>query len=193
MKKLLSNLFFARDSRSNAILAVGILSLIVLGCTCNRNFELGNIATGGDRDQPESNSSSPTDVADGSLPSDSSIQKILSETTSDFADAIDSGDFSTLYSKTSDDFKDSYTLNQMKTAFNVFTTQKRRVVPILRSAAAMNSGFEAPPAIENRNGKTILVIEGIYRTKPLPVKTDYEYEFVDGTWKIQQLIVKIEK
>lgn len=197
MKKIISTLLWGRNSKFNGMMAVGIISLIVLGCTCNRNFDLGNVGSDNGTDRTASNSTSNStstgDDMDGSLPSDSKIRSLVRETTSDFADAIDTGDFSAIYGKASSDFQSSYTEAQMKNAFDMFIREKRRVVPILEKAMSMQSDLSPDPYIRTEKGHKVLVINGQFPTKPLPVKTEYEYVLREGEWKILKLVVKITK
>lgn len=193
MKKLLSELLWGRNSKLNGVMAVGIISLIVLGCTCNRNFDLGDPEANNDSDRTSSNRPTTGDDQDGSLPSDSEIQSLIRDTTSDFAEAIDTGNFSELYGKASSDFQSSYTEEQMKNAFDLFIREKRRVVPILEKALSLQSDLSPDPYIRTEKGHKVLVVSGQYPTKPLPVKTEYEYVFRDGEWKILKLVVKITK
>ncbi|HBE83783.1 MAG: hypothetical protein JNK51_13120 [Blastocatellia bacterium] len=192
MKQIISNLIMGKDSKVSGAIAIGIISLIVLGCTCGKNLDLGNISSESNSSRTASNDSTTSDTkADGSLPSESVIQALVRETTTDFARAIDTGDFSSIYEKSSSDFQSTYTEDQMKDAFKTFTNQKSRVVPILERASGMTSEFSPAPYVRTEKGLSILVINGKYPTKPIPVRTEYEYVFRGGEWKMLKLIVKI--
>lgn len=192
MKNFIWNVFFGRGNRSSGLLSIGAISLIVLGCTCGKSFDLGNLASNSSSDRPASNSTSPAATDDDSLPAESVIQSLARETTTEFAQAIKTGDFGEIYENSSSDFQMSYTEQQMKDAFKVFTDQRGRVVPILERAIAMTADFSPAPYIRTEKGLSILVVNGKYATKPLPVNIEYEYVYRGGEWKMLKLIVKIQ-
>lgn len=137
-------------------------------------MDFGNIGKNANTAAVDSNDSgtTPVDTSDDSLPSDTVIQALAKETTREFSQAIDSGDFSDIYENSSPDFQTSYTEIQMRDAFRVFTAQKRRVVPILNRAAGMDAEFSPEPYIRTEKGLSIMVVNGKYPTKPLPVNIE---------------------
>lgn len=192
MNKLLSNLLWGRNSKLNGVLALGIVVLVATGCACFRDLDLGKNRSENNSDRTTSNTTTTSDdKQDGSLPSSSTIKDLVKDTTSDFKDAIDTGNFSIIHAKSSTDFQASYTEAQMKNAFSTFTREKRRVVPILEKAIDMDPQFTPEPYIRTEKGISVLVVTGRYATKPLPVNIEYEYVFRGGEWKLLKLIVKI--
>ncbi|MBX3245155.1 MAG: hypothetical protein KF685_11950 [Acidobacteria bacterium] len=201
MKKLLESVLIGSSGKASGLISLGIIMLIVLGCNC-KNLDFGK--TGGDeRDDRSSNTyrtsndsdaddESDRDSSDGTLPTSSSIDSMIQETMEDFTEAIDTGDFSEIYEKSSPDFQASYTEEEMKKAFNVFTTQKNRVVPILKRTRGMKLETTSEPSVRSEKGLSILVVNGKYSTKPLPVRIENEYVFRSGEWKLLKLIVKIQ-
>ena len=125
------------------------------------------------------------------MPSESALQAMVKETTSDFADAIENDDFSEIYAKSSQDFQSTYTQDQMRNVFKTFIDKRAQVLPSLRKAATTNAVFSPPPSIRTEKGLSILVLEGSFPSKPFAVKFEYEYVYRDGEWKMLKLVVKM--
>ena len=106
---------------------------------------------------------------------------------SDFADAVDKGDFAAFKANTSKEFQSQYTDEQMKTTFKTLTDQKETTVPILREASKMNAKFTTtPPAVREEQGYSILVADGSFDTES-PLKFSNEYVYQDGKWKLLKI------
>lgn len=196
MKRILINIIWGKDAAFNAVLAIGIISTIALGCACGKDFDLANLAVNRDSAPTAANDSpfsddSIDDTNDGGLPNDSEIKALVKETTSDFALAVEIEDFSIIHAKSSGDFQTSYTADQMKNAFSTFVTQKKRVLPSLNNAAGATPEFSPDPYIRTENGLSILVATGKFASKPFPVRFEYEYVFRDGEWKMLKLIIRM--
>lgn len=188
MKTTFSTLLFGRDSRLSGILALAIIAMIALGCTCGKNFDLANIA----KNANVGSTSDDSDTAETSeLPDDRLMKALVKETTADFALAISTGDFSKIYEKSSSDFQSTYTEQEMKDTFKPFMEKKRQVLPILSKAVGMDPEYSADPSIRTESGLSILVTEGKFSTKPLPVTFEYEYVKRDGKWKMLKLVIKL--
>ncbi len=201
MKKLLENILIGSNGKASGLIALSILLLIVLGCNC-KNMDFGN-SGGNDRDDRPANTTRTSndtdpdtyrdpDGADGSLPSAAAIDSLIQDTMEDFTKAIDTGDFSEIYEKASPDFQTSYTEAEMKNAFKVFSDQRGRVVPILKKTRGMKLETTKEPSVRTEKSLSILVVDGKFSTKPLPVRLENEYVFRGGEWKLLKLIVKIQ-
>lgn len=197
MKNLLTQFLFGKGTISSGLIALGIISLIALGCTCGKDFNLSQDSANTDNSgRTSSNSTKDTpfgdkEDADGTLPPFETIGAMVKETTEDFAKAIDSEDFSDIYSKSSTDFQSTYTESQMKDVFKSFITQKRRVLPSLNNALTADIRFEPVPKIRTEKGLNILVATGNFKSKPTAVKFEYEYVYRGGEWKMLKLVVKM--
>src|SRR5689334_21563530 len=131
MKNLVLKVLFGRDQVSG-LLAIGIVALFVLGCTCGKDFKLGDLSdnsnssstsnsskktTSDKSDKSERTSDNPfgkdsedSDIkSDGDMPSQSTVKSLVRDTTSNFANAVESEDFSELYNDSADQFKASNT------------------------------------------------------------------------------------
>jgi hypothetical protein len=160
MKKLNYLSKFRNNNKLSAFIALVIMLVVVLGC-------------GGGK--PE-------------MPKDDAVQSLVKATLSDFADAVDKGDFSGFRAKSSQDFQSQFSDEQMKTAFKAFIDAKAQTVPVLRSAAGMNANFSAAPSIREEKGNYILVTAGTMNTTPAKTRFNFEYVWRDGAWKL--LVVK---
>ncbi|HEY2866191.1 MAG TPA: hypothetical protein VGJ02_03800 [Pyrinomonadaceae bacterium] len=192
MRQNIRNLLFGRDSRVSGAMALTIVLLVALGCTCGKGLDLGNTSSSSNSNSGSSSNSifgSSTSDNDSGVPDDNLIKALVKSTTADFASAIENEDFSTLYANASDDFKHTYTEDQMKDYFKDFITKKKQVVPILAKAISTDPDFTSKPSLRTEAGTDILVVNGKYATKPVPVTIDYEYVKRGGEWKL--LVLKI--
>ncbi len=187
MKNLINKLVNGNSNKLNGLIALAVVLSIALGCNCNRSMDFGN--TSSNSDNPFGNSSTTTNDDSDGVPGDALLNALVKETTADFAAAISAGDFSNMYEKASMDFKNTYTKDQLQNSFKDFIDKKRQVLPILSKAVSADPEFTSPPKLRTEQGLDILVTEGKYATKPLPVTFNYEYVKRDGSWKL--LVLKI--
>ena len=190
MKDLLTTVLFGKNNFLGGAIALSVVASMVLGCNCGKTLDLGNASESGNSGSTSSNTAS-TDSSNGELPPMSTSEAMVHDLTSDFARAIDTNDFSDIYSEASTDFQNTYTLDQMKTVFKTFVDKKRQVKPILDKSGSMTPDFTPAPYIRTEKGLSILVLNGKFATKPVPM--NFEYEFVNrgGQWKMLKLIVKL--
>ena len=187
MKNLLSALLLGTDNRVSGIIALTIVALIALGCTCGKGLDLSNLAANSN----SSSSDTSSDDSNEGVPSRELIDALVAETTADFNYAVNLDDFSKMYEKASSDFKSTYTEEKFKETFKDFVAKKRQVGPILGKAVTMDPQLSTPPRIRKEQGLDILVVEGKYDTTPVPVTFEYEYVKRGGDWKLLKLIVKL--
>jgi hypothetical protein len=185
MKTLVSKVLFGRDNLSG-IIALCLIALIALGCTCGKNLDLSNLG----KNANSASTSASSDDADG-VPSKDYLDSIIAETTADFNYAITLNDFSKMYEKASTDFKHTYTEEQFKNSFKDFVSKKKVIAPILAKAVTLEPELSPEPSIRTEQGLDILVVKGKYATKPVPVTFEYEYVKRNDEWKLLKLIVKL--
>ncbi|MEO7538698.1 MAG: hypothetical protein ABIV21_01610, partial [Pyrinomonadaceae bacterium] len=107
MKNLIRELVFGKSSLASGVVALGVVASIVIGCSCGKVFEQMKAAK--EANLGNSNLAMPAnDASDDSLPTESAVEGLVKETTARFAEAIDSNDFSALYSDASSDFRSTY-------------------------------------------------------------------------------------
>lgn len=190
MKTAMSKIFFGADNKSSGLFAFAIVALIALGCTCNKNLDLANIAKNADSTASNSTSSS-SSSDDDAMPSKDLLDALVAETTADFNYAITLNDFSKMYEKASSDFRNTYTEEEFKNTFKEFVDKKRVITPILSKAVSMDPEFTTEPYIRTEQGLDILVVNGKYATKPVPMTFEYEYVKRNDQWKLLKLIVRL--
>ncbi|MGE3466288.1 MAG: hypothetical protein AB7J13_05085 [Pyrinomonadaceae bacterium] len=189
MKKLIHEIVFGRNSLLSGIFAMVVVLSIALGCNCGDKLDLANLAKNANSTS-ESNTSTET-PDDGSVPSDDVVEGLVKETTADFGEAVSNKDFNELYDKASQDFQNTYTVDEMDKAFKSYTDKKSVVVPILKRVASTDAEFSSEPSIRSEKGLSILVAKGKFKTKPYNVRFDYEYVMRGGEWKLLKLVVNI--
>jgi len=189
MKTTISNLLLGKNNVISGLIALALVATIALGCTCGKNFDLANIAKNAEKGS--TNTSSDDSEADSDLPERDLLDALVAETTADFNYAVTLNDFSQMYEKASSDFKNTYTQEEFKNTFKEFVDKKRVISPVLAKAVAMDPMFSPEPYIRTENGLDILVVNGKYATKPVPVTFEYEYVKRNDQWKLLKLIVKL--
>lgn len=190
MKNRLERFIFGRGNLVSGLIAMIIVSSVALGCTCAKNFDLGNLAKS---DNSNRSSDDPFKTgSNGDVPSDSTCQGLVKDTTRLFEQAVDSGNFSDLYENSSTDFQNSYKLDDVASAFKTFTDNKSRVVPLLKKALDMDPEFSPSPSIRTEKGLKILVLNGKFDTSPTNVRFEYEFVNRGGNWKMLKLVIRIQ-
>lgn len=180
MKRTLKNLIFGRDVRVSGAIALSIVLLVALGCTCGKNLDFNTSESNSSKsDGPFSSKSS-----DGSIPPKSELQSMLKETADDFTNAIQTEDFSTFYSKASKDFQSTFTEEQVKDGFKSYIEKKKMILPSLQKIQTTDAEFTTEPYLRTEQGQSILVLDGNFPTKPHNIKFDAEYILRDGEWKL---------
>jgi len=187
MKQLMTELLYGKNARLSGLIALAVIGSIVLGCNCK---DL-NLANSSNSDAPSSPAANTTTTGSSTVPSNSEVEQMVKDTTAQFADAVQSGDFSDLYEDASSDFQSTYTVDQVKTAFKTYTDKKSFVVPILRKVQSSTATFSPSPSIRTEKGLNILVASGTFPTKPVKARFDYEYVNRGGDWKLLKLVINL--
>ena len=188
MKTLVSKFLVVNENMLSGLIALGIVATIALGCNCGKGLDLANIANNANSGSANTSTS---DSDDDRMPGKELLDALVAETTADFNYAITVNDFSKMYAKASSDFKNTYTEEEFKNTFKDFVQKKRVISPILAKAVDMEPEFSPEPYIRTEQGLSILVVNGKYATKPVPVTFEYEYVKRNDEWKLLKLIVKL--
>lgn len=189
MNNFISKLLLGTGNRTSGLIAFGIVAMVALGCTCGDKFDLSNLAK--NADTTSTNTSTSNTGQSENMPSQGLLEAMVAETTADFNYAITTNDFSGMYDKASPNFQATYSEEEFKKAFKEFVDKKRVIGPILAKAVAMEPEYSPPPYIRTEKGSEILVVNGKYATKPVPVTFEYEYIKRGDDWKLLKLIVKL--
>ncbi len=184
--KFLHELIFGKNPFLSGIIALALVGSIALGCNCGRS--LADLA---ESSNTAANTASNTETDNETVPSTSEVERLVKATTAEFADGVESGDFSDLYANASQDFRRTYTEDQIKTAFRSYTSKKKIVLPVLKKVPASDAEFSPDPSIRTQSGLQILVAKGKFPTKPYAVRYDYEYVMREGDWKLLKLVINI--
>ncbi|HEX3101041.1 MAG TPA: hypothetical protein VHQ01_04585 [Pyrinomonadaceae bacterium] len=145
----------------------------------------------GDSDSKSDKTSSSDDKTSGDAPSKSEAEKLVKATFSDFADAVDSGDFGQFYDNASGDFQTTYTKDQVKSTFNVFIENKSKALPSLQDVQSRSASFSNGPSIETEKGTKMMVADGEFASKPTAIKFETKYEWEKGEWKMLKFKIKM--
>ena len=165
MKNIITGLKTGKFNKMSAIALTLMLFVIMLGC-------------GGEKP------SAP--------PTEAEAQALVKSTLSDFADAIDKGDFTTFKANASQEFQTQFTDDQLKSNFKAFTDNKEVILPILRDAAKKNAKFTPAPAVRDEKGYSLLSTNGTIDSEPQPVKVDNDYVYQGGKWKLLKVGVDLQ-
>lgn len=188
MKTHISNFLRGKDSFLSGLIALGIISVIALGCACGKDFDFAN--AGKNSANTAANEAAADDNADSDMPDDRLLKALVKSTTAQFANAISTEDFTTLHSNASKDFQETYTPEQAKAIFADAIKNKRALLPMLAKLVSMDPTFSPEPYIRREQNTPILVVTGKYDTKPRPLEFEYEYVKRDGSYKLLKLILK---
>lgn len=195
MKKFALDLFFGRDNRVSGLIAFTIIGLIALGCTCNKDFNLGtNNASNSNSATFANTSSSPTantastpktdvpdaDASTGKLPSDAQLQEMARETVLDFNDAIQSEDFTAFHSKISKPFQKQASPERFKQVFAEFLNNNID----FKEVEDLTAEFSPAPALGKESGYNVLSLNGSYATTPRRTKFELKYIPEGKEWKL---------
>ena len=192
MTEFLKRVLVGKNNLVSGVIAISVVAAVALGCTCGKSLDLGNIGKSDNSSSTSSNSSSDdSSASDGDVPSLSTSESMVHGLTADFAQAVRSNDWSDIDNNASTDFQSTYTEQQMKEAFKVFVNKKGVVAPILDKTATMTPDFSPSPYIRTEKGLSILVLNGKFATKPVPMNFEYEFVQRGGEWKMLKLIVKL--
>lgn len=187
--KFIHELIFGKNPVVSGVFALAVVASIALGCNCGKNF--ADLANQSGNDAVTNSNSTADDSSSESAPAESVVERLVKDTTADFADAVDSGDFSDLYANASSDFRSTYTEDEIKNAFKSYTDKKKIVVPVLKKVGAADAEFSQAPAVRTEKGLKILMAKGKFPTKPYAVRYDYEYVMRDGNWRLLKLVINI--
>lgn len=189
MKKLFQNIIFGNSTFTNGFIAVLILSLIVLGCTCNgKKFDFGGTSdsnSGNNNSQeiavkPTVKEVKKSDASKGELPEDDELEQIVKDTLLEFDKAVKKEDFTDFYKSTSKPFQDSISPRRMKNKFQKFIDGRAD----LSTIKGLEPDYSPTPKITKQGKFQVLEAKGEFPTKPSPSRFDLKYIPEGEDWKL---------
>lgn len=199
MKNKLRQIIWGKDNKFNGLIALGIVSLIVLGCNCNKLNELssnsGNTTTNPSNtfSPPTNTGTAPTkdptytkaDASKKQTPSDAEMQEIVKTTLLDFNDALQSQDFTDFHGKISSLWRKQTTPDKLKQTFQSFIDGQANISNI----SSMDATFTTPPQIIKKLGLNMLEVKGEYPTYPIKTTFELQYAADNKDWKLTSIQV----
>jgi hypothetical protein len=194
MKDLAYRLFFGRENWLSAAAAFSIVLLMVLGCTCGKNFDLGNTSSGSNTSTSNTSSTETTttkptftkaDASKGEMPSDAELQDMVKTTLLDFDSAIQKEDFTDFYAKICKPWQKQTSPEKLKSSFQPFIDKHISI----ESIRSLEAEFSPDPEIGREVGYKTLMLLGKYDTSPNLTKFEINYIPEGKEWKLSKIVV----
>jgi len=200
MKNFLNKILFGKDNELSGGIALSVVALVALGCTCGKNFDLSGLQSNTNSSQPASSSSNNSpddstsprkttaDKADASkaqMPSDDELQAKVKETLLEFNDAVQSDDFTNFYAVICEPWQKQLTPEKLRDSFKAFIEKDIDISPI----SSLDAQFSPTPEIGREVGYKTLKIKGHYPTRPNLTKFEINYIPEGKEWKLSKIIV----
>ena len=193
MIKNLRGMFGAKSNFVNGLLALIIISLIVLGCTCNEKdgFNFGkkddDTSDSANKKQSEDTVEENAGDDDGTFKADedevptiSQAEGLVKTTLMRFNEAVQKGDFTDFHKTVSDNWRSSSKPGDFNKGFKEFIDKEIDISRIRDE----DPRFSPKPYIDKKYGKQVLFLKGSYETEPLPVNFNLEFIVDDDEWKL---------
>ncbi len=199
MKDLVLKLISGRDNRMNGLIALGIVGLIALGCTCGKDFDLSNIgkesnttSTSNTADNTTTPFSTPaprtvtkSDASKGVAPEDPELQEMVKATLLDFNSALQQEDFTSFHAKICKPWQKQTTPESLKTSFQGFIDKDISIASI----SSLDADFSPSPEVGREVGYKTLKLKGDYKTSPNLTKFELNYIPEGKDWKLSKIVV----
>lgn len=194
MKSLINQAFFGKD-RFSGLIALAVVALVALGCTCNKDFgstsnsnsnttystPAPNTGTNPDSKPTKTTSSSGSaDASTGKVPTDPQLQDLARETMMDFNSAVRDGSFVEFHSNVSKPFQKQVSVGKFEEVFKDFIAAK----PDFSEIRDLDAEFSPTPSIGSEGGYKTLNVNGVYKTSPRNTKIELKYIPEGKDWKL---------
>ncbi len=200
MKESLSTFVNSKNSLANGVLALFVVALIALGCTCNDKdgFQWGskeNTNSSGQKEKKEEGNPFETpeekkeivkaDASKGELPSDEELQETVKETLMNFNDAVQQGDFSDFHKTISKFWQRQTKPKTFEDGFRQFIERKADISEIRSKEANFTT-----KRVDSSKRLKRLIVKGSYPTSPSPTQFELEYIPEGKEWKLFAINVR---
>ncbi len=191
MTKKIRELLNGKNNITSGLLVLLVISLIVLGCTCNEkdgfNFGSDNTETSeksedakDDVKEEEKEEDASFKADEDEVPTRSQSRALVKTTLMNFNEAVQSGDFTEFHTTIARSWRRTSKPSDFEKGFNEFIEKK---IDISRIRGEQPE-FDPEPNIDKKYGKKVLFLKGTYKTEPLPVNFNLEYIVDDDAWKL---------
>ena len=196
MRKTLNEFINERKALLDGSIALAIVLFIALGCTCGKNFDLGNlgkensdnrtvanIETTPDRKPDDTTTEPPltrADASKGEMPEEDELQYMTKTTLLDFNDAIQKADFSDFHDHISETWQKQLSAERFKQEFQSFIDKGVDISAI----SSEKADFSPAPDIEGAGRMKMLVLKGSYDISPAPTTFELKYIPEGKEWKL---------
>ena len=186
MGKMVKTLLRIKGNIFSGLIALMIISLVVLGCTCNQEegFKW-------DSEKSESTESSDNEIESekddetfkanvDEIPTDEQAEVLVKTSLMAFNEAVAEGDFANFLKTVSKARRESSKASDLNKTFKVFIDKKVDFSEIRDKTPKFDPG----PYIQKKYGRRLLFLEGTYQTSKYPVRFDFAYTVEDDEWKL---------
>lgn len=188
MKKRFIDMFYGKSSLGSGLIALMIISLIVLGCTCNQKdgFKLGkedSNSSQGNRGQDKPVDEKNYEKADASkaeIPTDEELQDMVREDLLAFDSALKNGSFQEFYNRISKFWQKQTTPGKLKDGFQKLIDGKADISGIKN----LKASFSPAPKIDSSKRVKVLEVYGTFPTKPADSTFELKYIPEGKEWKL---------
>lgn len=186
-----------RNNKISGLLALGIVGVIALGCTCGKDFDLSNIGsnttgTSNTADNTTTPFSTPaprtvtkSDASKGVVPEDPELQEMIKATLLDFNSALQAEDFTSFHAKICKPWQKQTSPESLKTSFQGFIDKDISISDI----ASLDASFSPSPEVGREVGYKTLKLKGDYKTSPNLTKFELNYIPEGKEWKLSKIVV----
>ena len=192
MRNLANRFLFGRENWLSGSAALSIVLLMVLGCTCGKNLDLGSLgsesntsSTSNSDDKTSKPTFTKSDASKGEMPSDAELQDMVKTTLLDFDSAIQKEDFTDFYNHICQPWQKQTSPEKLKTSFQPFI-DKHISIATIRS---LEAEFSPDPEIGREVGFKTLMLLGKYDTSPNLTKFEINYIPEGKEWKLSKIVV----
>lgn len=206
MKNISGEIIFGKANKLNGLIASIIVGLIVLGCTCNKDFKFNsgqdrgsntsptdktNIPFGNDKGQNSTEKDSITKDSGFDILSNGQLEPLIRKTILDFADSIEDEDFNSFLSTCSTPFQREISTEKMETEFKVFLDKKNQFVPIFRQVSSKEA-IISESKVTMKDGNNTLIANGTFKTAPSTTTFKFKFLLEDGIWRITAIEIYVK-
>lgn len=192
MRSKLSQAFMGKGNFSNGLIALMIIGLIVLGCTCNDGkIDFGkkkDTNSSQEKDEPvkKEKDYEKADASKGEIPSEEELQDMVKADLLIFDKALKRRNFIDFYKNTSKLWQEQTTPGKLKILFKNFIEGKADVSEVEN----LEAEFSPDPFIDDSLKVKVMEVNGSFPTRKNPTIFELKYIAEGKEWKLSGFFVK---